>query len=262
MILRRKCFSLWQKVKNTVTNATTSISPIRKKERALREREREIESAIGEFNKTRDEKAETFKQALKENNSASDRYDNIRLSNLKGQVHYNHISSIRSGIQDLTDKLKNPNLGEVKAYELSLKLNRLKEDLRKERIGLKFWGKSHSLKRHVINERYGTNKGAKWLEKESEGRYNKAVENYEHAKEDLYNYDNSNEDRVENLHLEREKLNEEGRPLRKKMDGIIRDRIILGAVGLGAAGLGYGIYKWRKNKRKKKEEEEKNNSTK
>lgn len=235
---------------------------LEKKERALREREREIEGAIDEFNKTRAEKAETFKQASKEDNSTRDRHDSIRLSNLKGQVHYNNISSIRSDIQDLTDKLKNPNLGEVKAYELSLKLNRLREDLSKERSSLKFWGKSHSLKRHVINERYGTNKGAKWLEKESEGRYNKAAENYEHAKEDLYNYDNSNESRIENLHLEREKLNEEGRPLRKKMDGIIRDRIILGAVGLGAAGLGYGIYKWRKSRRKKKEEEEKNSSNK
>lgn len=37
-----------------------------------------------------------------------------------------------------------------------------------------------------------------------------------------------------------------------------RNLAIAGAVGLGAAGLGYGIYKWRKNRKKKREEEEKN----
>ena len=33
-----------------------------------------------------------------------------------------------------------------------------------------------------------------------------------------------------------------------------RNLAIAGAVGLGAAGLGYGIYRWRKNRKKKKEE--------
>lgn len=217
MILRRKCFGLWQKVKDTVTNALDSLDKSHKdyhkydrKQEALREEVNDIRGRI--------------KKANKDFENTTDLYDShkkdLRRARTGAESHYDTIRGLKNrGLK--------PGDSE---YDAAVK----------------------GFKKEMGNYRWQMKRAKNYL-----GLSRGTLDELSSSRDKFIDDDT---DRVHNLHVSlRSKLaeREKAKGLRdssaKRVEDIKdarRNLAIAGAVGLGAAGLGYGIYKWRKNKKK------------